>query len=130
MKKLFSVLLFIAISNCLFSQVYYSFISYTPTYETEIQNLQTVIFINEDKNSIIFHNATYDGEIINLKIDSIFSKNWKFEFYPTKTYICTDLDEWRVKVYVLDLIKFKNTIKLIYKWDDISIEEYSYMVKE
>ena len=112
------------------AQVYYSPISFMPTYETETQVLHTMIFINEEDSTIIFHDATYEGEIANFRIDSVKIKEWAYELYPVKTYFCTDLDEWRAQVYVLDLIKKYNIIKLIYRWDDISIEEYSYVVKE
>lgn len=115
------------------AQVYYSPISYRPTYEMEVEELHTMIFINEEDSTIVFHNATYEGEITNLKIDSVKLKDWMFQPDKSiKTYFCTDVDEYKYtyNVYVLDLIKKYNTIRLIYRWDDISIEEYSYVVKE
>ena len=130
MRRIIFVLLFL-FTYSLSGQVYYSPISYRPTYETEVEELHTMIFINEEDSTIVFHNATYEGEITNLKIDSIKIKDWTFESKNVKTYFCTDIDEFKYiyNVYVLDLIKKYNTIKLIYRWDDISIEEYSYVVK-
>lgn len=111
------------------AQVYHSYVSYRPTYDSEVEELHTTIFINEVENKIVFYNATYEGEVTNLQIDSIKIKHWFFEIASVKTYFCTDIDEWRAKVYVIDLSENHNLIKLIYRWDEISIEEYFYLVK-
>lgn len=90
--------------------------------------MNTTIKIEEIKNKITFYNATYEGEITNLRIDSIKLQYWTYELGEVKTYFCTDMDE-NIQIFVLNLINKKNAIKLIYKWDDISIEEYSFVVK-
>jgi len=116
-------------SMSLFSQTYDSFVAYSPTYESTVESKETTISIKEDKNSITFYNATYDGEVTNLRIDSVKTKYWTYELGEVKTFFCTDLDE-DMMIIVLDLINLKNTIKLIYVWDEISIEEYSFIVKK
>lgn len=128
MKRLTNIILFLLLSIYTYSQNYASKVVYRPTYESEVEALNVSINIREDKNTITLHNATYEGEVTNLRIDSIRVKYWTYELGEVKTFFCTDLDEEHVQIYVLDLIKPKNTIKLIYKWDEISIEEYSFIV--
>lgn len=126
--RYFLSILFLLLSLNLFAQTYNSLVVYTPTYESQVESANTTISIKEDKNSITFYNATYQGEVTNLRIDSIKTHYWTYELGEIKTFFCTDLDE-DMKIIVLDLIKTKNTIKLIYIWDEISIEEYSFIVK-
>ena len=126
--KYFLSIFFILLSLNLFAQTYNSLVVYTPTYESQVESTNTTILIKEDKKIITVYNATYQGEIANLRIDSIKTHFGTYELGEIKTFFCTDLDE-DIKINVLDLIKPKNTIKLVYIWDEISIEEYSFIVK-
>ena len=126
--RYFLSVLFLLLSLNLFAQIYNILVFYTPTYESQVESTNTTISIQEDKNSITFYNATHHGEVTNLRLDSIQKHYWTYELGEIKTFFCTDLDE-DMKIIVLDLIKTKNTIKLIYIWDEISIEEYSFIVK-
>ena len=69
------------------AQVYHSYMFYRPTYDSEVEELHTTIFINEVENKIVFHNATYEGEVTNLQIDSIKIKHWFFEFEAFSFFI-------------------------------------------
>lgn len=130
MRKVFGLLILFMFSICAHSQHYTSMVMYAPTYENEIESVKASVRIDEEKNSITFYNATYEGDVTNLRIDSIGTRYWTYEIDDVKTYFCTDLDDWHPKILVLDLIQRKNTIKLIYIWDEISIEEFSFVVKE
>lgn len=129
MKKLLFIILFFLVASYANCQYYESLVMYAPTYENEVASANTSIRIDEKKNIITLYNATYEGEVTNLKVDSIKTMYWTFEQGDIKTYFCTDTDDWRPKIRVLDLIQKKNTIKLIYLWDEISIEEYSFVIK-
>lgn len=130
MKRFIIIVIFSLTSIFAYSQYYPSMVMYAPTYENEIESVNASIRIDEEKNIITFYNATYEGEVTNLRIDSVVIRYWTYEIDDVKTYFCTDLDDWHPKILVLDLIQRKNTIKLIYLWDQISIEEFSFVVKQ
>lgn len=125
--KIVIILVIWALALITNAQTYNSLVSYFPTYETDEQAFNVTIKIQEDRNLITFYNATYEGEITNLRIDSIKTMYWTFEQGEVKTFFCTNVDDTHPKIRVLDLMKTKNVIKLIYLWDEISIEEYSFI---
>lgn len=122
----FILLLIISIS--LSAQTHSSYITLMPTYERVVEDKITTIKINADKKVIVLVGATFEGEVTNLRIDTIVTRSWTYQKVPVKAYYCTDIDQ-DVKIIVLDLINTENTLKLLYLWDEISIEEYSFLIK-
>lgn len=128
MKKILFLLFFLATIS-LSAQTFHSFVMHTPTYEEEILDIKTTFNIQD--STILIYNASYEGEKTKLKIDSITNGHgWRYEENVTKTYYCT-LDAYKpTKVIILDIIDYKNAIKVVYILDAITIDTYTYTVNK
>jgi hypothetical protein len=124
---IFSILLFILINIPSFAQIYKSYLTLMPVIKYENESKITDIIITSA--AITIKNATYQDEILNLRIDSILNKEWDSYTGYIKTYYCTDIDiNKSPKVFLLDLLEKQQTFKLIYVWDEITIEEHLFCI--